>query len=441
MVRLYVTFLSIFCLICSGTAFADRGNVVPGDYDADGRTDIVITRAVNNTWQWYFRLATGVEIGPVPFGLAPEGNADMLLSGDFDGDKDFDLNVIRVISGFLNWFSLRNDGAADQVVWGLEGDTPVTGFFGGSGENDRVAVRDTGAALVWYIENIAPAGISWGLPGDTPFAADLTGDGVDELIVARSDANGITWFGRNLSGSFTSQFSFGLGEDTLLPPSDFNGDGKADVVVTRDFGDFKVFFIRYTDLDLAISLAFGLKDDKPYIGNFTQGSLAELALFRVSDTFGSHFVRFAGDGQVVNVPFGLRGDRLSRPEALTDANTEEDAASTPGCVATPGTATDFSDGARRGALWKPVSEGVSNEAPVALLPISYCGATLTVLGSDGAVVSGIQRVKCGGNGNRAHFWITQTANTLTAFQPLTVQIQRRGVTECRSVPVARQRYD
>jgi hypothetical protein len=422
------------CFLSTGSAIAERGNVVPGDYDADGRSDIVVTRKVGGLLHWYFRLATGEQIGPVPFGL----ESDTVLPGDFDGDGDFNLNVVRDEGGFLSWYSLENDGSTVQTIWGLTSDTPLSGFFGGSGENDRVAVRVVGGALVWYIQNVAPDGISWGLEGDTPFAADITGDGVDELIVLRSEAGQLVWYIRDLSGNFTDRVSWGLDGDSALTPTDFNGDGKADLNVVRAQNGFNVFYLRYSDLnDTTQAVVFGLDTDVPYTGNFTQSQLSELAVKRAAGGFISHFVRFAQDATVVNVPFGIETDAVVKPEggALTEKT------STLGCRPTPGTASGFVDGGGRGALWKPVSEGVSNHAPVVLLPIDYCGSPLAVLGADGNVVSGVQRTKCGGNGNRAHFWIAQTAGTLAQFAPLTVQIINNGQTECRSVPNPGARYD
>lgn len=422
------------CLISTGIAFADRGNVVAGDYDADGRSDIIVTRKVDSLLHWYFRLATGEQIGPVPFGL----ESDTQLPGDYDGDGDFNLNVVRDAGGFLSWYSLENNGSTTQTIWGLSGDTPLTGFFGGSGENDRVAVRSVGGALVWYIENVAPNGISWGLDGDEPYVADITGDGVDELIVLRNQGGALTWYIRDLSGNFTDVVAWGLDGDTALVPADFNGDGKADLLVVRAQNGFNVVYLRYTDLNgTTQSVVFGLDTDVPYTGNFTQSDLAELAVKRASGGFISHFVRFAQDGTVVTVPFGVETDAVIKPEGGLLA----EKTSTLGCRATPGTSNTFVDGGGRGSLWKPHSEGVPNGAPVILLPIDYCGSPVAILGADGSVVSGIQRTKCGGNGNRAHFWIAETAGALAQFAPLTAQIINNGQTECRVVPNPAARYD
>ncbi|MCB0322947.1 MAG: VCBS repeat-containing protein [Bdellovibrionales bacterium] len=428
---------AVCLLFAPAFALGERSGVI-GDYDGDGRSDIVVTRAVAGQWQWFFRLATGEERALL-FGLAPDGNEDTLLAGNYDGDSDFEPGVVRAANGLLYWYTLDNTAAVTETQWGLDGDTPLAGFFGGSGESDRVAIRSVGGQLVWFIQGVAESGIPWGLDGDTPFAADLNGDQVDELVVARNSGGSITWFARDVAGNFTASAPWGLDGDRMLPPADFNGDGKADLVVTRGFGAFQVAFINYdvTNQSYAQSVLFGLTGDTPYSGYFTQSTLAELAMYRQSTFLSTHFVRFF-DETVTGVPFGLVGDTLVQPEGRA---AEEPESSVPGCVATPGTATSFSDGAGGGALWKPISEGVPNHASVVLLPISYCGAGLTVLGADGSVVSGVQRTKCGGNGNRAHFWIARTASQMSAFAPLTVQVTRGGVTECRSVPNPNQRYD
>lgn len=423
------------------SSFATHGNVVPGDYDGDGRTDIVVARKLGGAWVWFVNFANGTQSEHMFFGLAPETDPDVLLAGDFDGDGKFEPGVVRAISGYLNWFSRNADGSAVQVIWGLNGDTPLTGFFGGQGESDRAVVRNSSGYLTWYIQNQAEQGIGWGLEGDRPFAADINGDGVDELIVARTEGNAVNWYVRNLTGNLSTVTSWGLAGDTLLPPSDFNGDGKADLAVARNYGDFRVIFIKYTELgDLFHSVLFGLKEDLTYIGFFTQSTAAELASLRETPGgVSTHFVRFALQDFVAQVPFGLAGDSLVQPQGGAAVNEPDP---TPrACEPSPGTADDFLDGAGGGALWKPVSEGVANAAPVVLLPIGYCGASLSVLSADGNVVSGVQRRHCGGNGNRAHFWLALRASQLAAYAPLTVKVVKSGVTECRSVPNPGQRYD
>ncbi len=438
-------FLSILTAlsIYSSVAIADRGNVVLGDYDADGRSDIAVARKNTDTWNWFIRYANGIQEGPISFGLAPESNEDTLLTGDFNADKKFELSVVRSINGALVWISKNSESEASLTNWGLTGDTPLTGYFGGSGETDRVAIRTVGNGLNWYIQNYAESGIAWGLKGDKPHTADINGDGVDELIVSRSIGGFVNWFIRDLSGNYIRTISWGLENDTLLPPSDFNGDGKADIIVARDIGQFKHIFIKYTELgDFAQSFLYGLKGDSPHIGNFTQNTYSELAMLRKSKGAESrHYVRFALANQVVEVPFGLSEDTLIQANGQSEAEVAEETKEISGCNPTSGTASDFSDGSGGGALWKPVSEGVNNSAAVILLPISYCGASISVRGSNGDVVSGIQRTKCGGNGNRAHFWLQKRASELSRFAPLTVEVNKSGRTECRSVRNPNQRYD
>lgn len=44
--------------------------IVPGDYDADGKTDIAVARAVSGQWAWFVRNSSAP--GPEP-GFTPTG--------------------------------------------------------------------------------------------------------------------------------------------------------------------------------------------------------------------------------------------------------------------------------------------------------------------------------------------------------------------------------
>ncbi|MCB0325236.1 MAG: hypothetical protein KDD69_16750, partial [Bdellovibrionales bacterium] len=108
--------------------------------------------------------------------------------------------------------------------------------------------------------------------------------------------------------------------------------------------------------------------------------------------------------------------------------------------------TDFSDGAFRGALWKPVSENTGN--PVFLLPSEYWSSAdkgvqgIEVLDSAGNVVVNGTRRNCCPNGGRAHFDVPRRASSLNALAPITIRLRLNGgTTECRNVPTPTTRYD
>jgi len=70
----------------------------------------------------------------------------------------------------------------------------------------------------------------------------------------------------------------------------------------------------------------------------------------------------------------------------------------------------FADGANRGRLWKPVSEGTGKV--VVLMPESYREQLPTLQDAAGNVVSRVTRKSCCPNGNRAHFWFDKAASQL-----------------------------
>ena len=94
-----------------------------------------------------------------------------------------------------------------------------------------------------------------------------------------------------------------------------------------------------------------------------------------------------------------------------------------------------------GELWKPRSE--SNGNPVILMPIRYVDATIKVYGSDSnQEVADVQRETCCPNGNRKHWFLDTSCDTLQAVRPLQVYFNMPdGSVECRTVPDPCTRYE
>jgi hypothetical protein len=126
--------------------------------------------------------------------------------------------------------------------------------------------------------------------------ADFTGDGREEFVIANvTNASGAaTWLiGDSLTGSVILTVAFGnFNTDFLIQPDDYNGDGRADLVVWRAGGsgaDARAWYIRDTvsgnNLPVVI---FGVGDpnfinnDIPLRGNYDTDGKADIAVFRRS---------------------------------------------------------------------------------------------------------------------------------------------------------------
>lgn len=401
-IRNCIFFAQIFLVL--SLASAQTRDAVMGDYDGDGRTDIVVARQMNGGLYWFIRYATGEEVPYFQFGLAPTAQtADQVVAGDYDGDGRYEPGVVREEGdGGLYWYVRDQEGNAVRNQWGLHDDTPLNGYFGeSSGALSQVVVRNYGGGLYWFInrESMSTA-VQWGLSGDKVFTADVDGDGIDELLVSRESGGFVYWFIKNLETNQTLTVGWGLKGDQILQPADFNGDGSADLIVSRIVGDSRVFYIRYYGRSQATaqSVKFGASTDLGYAGYFT-GNLAEIVLYRtVAGGVSNHYVRFALQDFVAAVPFGLSGDTVVLPNGRaleegaateTPDDTDTGGGVTPG--AGLGSVCNTVIGVSSGTLWKPESDHTNDgreNKPLILfnrnIPSKSC---LDVYASDGTKVT------------------------------------------------------
>lgn len=410
---------------------------VPGNYNGDINSDLVVVRNTTDQKIWSIRHADNTSSTYV-FGNPSDR---MLVPGDYNGDGTVEPGVIKIKNGLLNWATRTPTGGTKSVAYGLETDKPLVGDFDCDGKADRAVARSDGTFLHWFVKfstDKEVTGKIFGFAADQYFASDINGDGCDELVVAQDHSGGIWWFSYNFKNKLQrGPIQWGLSGDTLLGPMDFSGDGAADIIISRPTPlGARAFFIREfkNNNPWSTYLELGLASDIALTGFFNGQNIGEVAVYRpgqngAASTF---FVR-APNGVIHTIPFGLASDSPLRPDGkLAQSNSNG---------VTCDIISDFRDGTN-GALWKPVSE--SRGTPVILLPSRYWNSVekINVYGREGNyVTSGVHR-SCCPNGGRAHFDILQGASSLAQHNPLTVQLElKNGVKECRIVPDARSRHD
>jgi hypothetical protein len=194
------------------------------------------------------------------FGL--EG--DIPVSGDWDGSGVIRAGVFRKGEWFLDW---NNNGRWDegdrQFVFGLPGDLPVVGDWGHTGVSKVGVFRNGTWLLDWNGEQRVGVGMRmfpFGVTGDIPVAGDWDGSGVTRIGVYRQGV----WY------------------------LDVNGDFKLD---SRD----KVAM-------------FGLPTDQPVTGDWNGLGVTNIGVFRngkwILDSDGSG----SWDSRDAVIPFGMPGD-------------------------------------------------------------------------------------------------------------------------------------
>ncbi len=239
-----------------------------GDFNGDGKVDVA-TFTRGSLGDVYVALSDGSKFtgNGVKWHDNFAYNAEVPAVGDFNGDGKDDIAVFT-LGAQADVYVALSDGTkfvGDGVKWhdhfGIDSELPAVGDFNGDGKDDiavftrgttgdvYVALSDgtkfTGNSVKWH-DNFA-------YNTEVPAIGDFDGDGKDDIAVftrgsiadvyvALSDGtkfngNGVRWhdnFGYN---------------DEIPGVGDFNGDGKADIVV----------FTRASNADVYVSLSDGTK--------------------------------------------------------------------------------------------------------------------------------------------------------------------------------------
>ena len=224
-----------------------------GDFDGDGKTDVLTRDSVTGTWHLARMNGRTVQTAD-DTDLTTNLDWRLAAVADFDGDGKDD--VLLRHSGTNRWYqyamngkshvvsksgpvkdaALTDDGLPDDASWTVAG----VGDLGGDGKADLLMRHATNGTWRYYRMNgrtvasgsgavSLPSGAAWKLAG----LADLDGDGKDGVLL-RNTSGTWRWYqsplvatpthvATDLSTSATTWKLAGLG--------DLTGDGKDDVVL------------------------------------------------------------------------------------------------------------------------------------------------------------------------------------------------------------------
>jgi hypothetical protein len=205
-----------------------------GDFDADGRDDIAIRNEANGSWR--VLTSTGSEFTSSRFG---RWNAELtwsnVLAGDFNNDGRDDVVGQRSDGA---WVVAASTGTSfTSTVWTFLsiGQFGTVGDFNADGRDD-VAVRNANNGS-WRVLSSSGTGFtplkfgSWDAASSwsNVRAGDFNGDGRTDLLGQRADG---TWFVSTSGASgFTTAGWTVLAIGQFATVGDFNADGLDDVAV------------------------------------------------------------------------------------------------------------------------------------------------------------------------------------------------------------------
>ena len=271
---------------------------MPGDYDADNRTDLAFFDATGlfgsaAAGSWNFRHSSnGFDPGtttsfslPTGFGYSP---STVPLLADFNGDGVSDLVTFRGALGEWQvlWTNISIPSRLPQQFpsesnggwqWGLPGDVPVPADYDGDGLAELAVWRPSNG--VWFMrlssQNYSTAHAAffqWGLPGDRPIVGDFDGDRRTDLCIWRPSEGAwyIVYASTGYSHAVMQRIQWGLGGD--IPVSgDYDGDGRTDLAVWRPSNGTWYILISSQSYSYASAAIFqwGLPGDVPLSARIT----------------------------------------------------------------------------------------------------------------------------------------------------------------------------
>ncbi len=238
----------------SATFCDAAADVSIGDFDGDGRTDLICNDATDNSHKVAFSQGDGSFAEQTTWATGGWCAPSRLQTGDFDGDRRTDL-LCRGTGANANKYIVamsNGDGSFTQASWVgpfCSTSSFTLGDFDGDGKTDLACNDSAGNHTVAFsngdgsFDDTAGAwnnGSSWCASPSTVTLGDFNGDGRTDLacesssgIVTVAVSNGTGGFdpkGGPSGWSCTDSLPGGsLGTGTITS-GDFNGDGRSDLM-------------------------------------------------------------------------------------------------------------------------------------------------------------------------------------------------------------------
>ncbi len=299
--------------------------VAVGDFNRDGKLDLVTANNFNNTISVLIGNGDGTFSPASTPTYAVGAHPSAIAVGDFNGDGKLDVVVANSgdstgVGSSVSILLGNGDGTFQPASTKAAGFRPfaiVVADFNGDGKLD-VAIANFGQYLtndgttVTVLQGDGAGG--FGIPvdftvGKAPFSlavGDFNGDGKPDLAVANYDDTTVSILINNGSGGFlpASNIPAGSNANISVAVADFNGDGKLDLVVVHSGNDSLhillgagngTFQLQQPAITTDPSPGFGGNPQAVTVADLNGDGKLDLALVNVNG-FGKDVVTLLGNG-------------------------------------------------------------------------------------------------------------------------------------------------
>jgi Bacterial Ig-like domain (group 3)/FG-GAP-like repeat len=279
------TFAQTFATQVAYTTGAGAMGVAVGDFNGDGKLDLVT--ADNTAGTISVLLGTGNGTFAAPVAYAVGASPGSIIVGDFNGDGYLDVAVtyssgVAILLGTgRGTFGTPVTYATGSAPFGL-----AMGDFNGDGKLDLVVCNSNSATVSVLLGTgagtfAAPVAYTVGANPDGIAVGDFNGDGYLDLAVANANSSTVSILLGTGTGTFGTQVTYAVGsKPSGIIAGDFNGDGKLDLA-TPNSGSNTVSVLIGSGMGTfatAVNYPAGSSPDAIVEGDFNGDGKADLAV-------------------------------------------------------------------------------------------------------------------------------------------------------------------
>jgi len=225
----------------------ELSDATAGDFNEDGKLDIVATDFANNTIKFYPGKGTGAFGTPKSYAISSATSGALhVASGDLNSNGELDVVATNKTKGTVSALLGNGEGGFGTPAVYSVGKEPTfvaVGDLNGDGKPDIVVANEgsnTVSVLLGKGNGEFEKPVEYAAEGKKPEGVaigDFNADGKMDIAVANSESNTVSVLQGKGNGTFEAAKTYKAGEvPTGVVAADLNGDGNTDIAVADNTG-------------------------------------------------------------------------------------------------------------------------------------------------------------------------------------------------------------